>query len=325
MIGEIYLKQKGFSTVIFCLAVTLIITISSLVGIKSVGATELENINGLNLTEQDIDHLLSLGFSEEEIEYMDNEEYKLNKDLEGKVVSSTTQYLKITEQITGSVQTELSSQKKQSPKPTIKKLDEQTYYEELAKENESNEEFSTLKSKSKRTSYKKMTTSITKLATNKYRLKNSITWSKIPYTRHVDVSGVGINQTYWAPTPDSQYGKQNWKTWSTCNRTKYGSATYTKNSTKWKQGAGGYGLRINLPDDKTNGCASDRVEGLSSYMYYSVKPLTRTNRLDAYGQYAHQQTKSTLTPSISLSGVSFSVSPTNEFAEHPNTHVLVYK
>ncbi|MDP1420379.1 hypothetical protein Q8G35_18815 [Peribacillus simplex] len=293
---------------------------------KDKGSVE-KNKNALGLTVEEFNNLISLGFTEEEIENMDQKEYELNKDLKGEVVASTTQYLKITEPIQSeSSSQEPTIQENSSQEPTIVKLDEQTYYEELAKENESSGEVSTSASDSSSTSYKKMTTSITKLSTNNYRLKNSVTWSKMPFITHVDVTGVGINQTYWGPTPDTQYGKQNWTTWSFCNGTQSGSATYTSSSGQWKKGAGGYALKINLPNDETaSGCASDKVETLSSYMYYSVKPLTTTNRLDAYGQYAHQESTYTLTPSIALSGVSFSVSPTNEFAEHPNTHVLVYK
>ncbi|MBD1383428.1 hypothetical protein [Metabacillus arenae] len=311
-------KFKKIST--FLCFTILLFFVSS---ISVAQAEEIHNVNGLQLSDQEIENLISLGFTEEEIENMDHEEYKLNKDLKGEVVASTTQYLKITEP----VQSEFKSfQENSSQEPTLVELDEQTYYEELAKENESSGKVSTYASNSSSTSYKKMTTSITKLSTNNYRLKNSVTWSKMPYTRHVDVSGIGINQTYWAPTPNTQYGKQNWKTWSYCNGTQSGSATYTTSSGAWKKGAGGYALKMNLPNNETSGgCAADKVNTLSGYMYYSVKPLASTNRLDAYGQYAHQETVFTVQPSISLSGVSFNVSPTDKFSEHPNTHVLVYK
>lgn len=316
------MKIKFFSIVLLILALSIFGSgVSAKEKDKDEGKVE-KNKSSLELTDEEFNNFISLGFTEEEIKNMDKEEYELNKDLKGKVVASTTQYLKIIEPI----QSEFTTQENTSQKSTIVELDEQTYYEELAKENESNGEVSTSASDSTSTSYKTMTTTITKLSTNNYRLKNSVTWSKLPYIRYVDVTGVGINQTYWGPTPNTQYGKQNWKTYSYCNGTQSGSATYTTSSTKWKKGAGGYALKINLPNDETTGgCAADKVTSLSSYMYYSVAPLTSTNRLDAYGQYAHQESNYTLTPSISLSGVSFSVSPTTKFSEHPNTHVLVYK
>lgn len=322
------MKSKFFSVL---LALILVLSVFNFKVSAEENAEEgvvKKNRESLELTDKEVDNLLSLGFTEEEIQNMDQEEYELNKDLDGEVVASTTQYLKIVEPIESntSLKSQMELKETDSSEPTIIELDKQTYYEELEKEKQSSGQFSTFSSDSTSTSYKKMTTTITKLSTNNYRLKNSVSWSKLPSTRHVDVSGVGINQTYWGPTPGTQYGKQNWKTWSYCNGYQYGSATYTSGSSKWQKGAGGYALRMNLPDDETTGgCAADRVETLSSYMYYSVSPLATTNRLDAYGHFAHQESKSTLVPGISLSGVSFSVSPSTSFSEHPNTHILEYK
>lgn len=293
--------------------------------------TDEEKQVPIEISLEERENLISLGFTEEEIQNMSSEEYLLNKDLEGEVVASTTQFLKVIEPIQTSKYSTFSSSEIQSvttQKPVIIEMDEESYYNELAmKDTKNTKEFSTsATSDYTTTSYKKMTTLITKLSTNNYRLKNSVVWSKIPANKHVDVSGIGINQTYWAPTPGSQYAKQNWTKYSICTGTEAGSATYTTSSTKWSKGAGGYAVKMNLPNnDFGGGCYSQTVRSLSSYMYYSVKPLTSTNRLDAYGQYAHQEATYTLTPSISLSGVSFSVSPVAKFSVHPNTHALVYK
>lgn len=60
-------------------------------------------------------------------------------------------------------------------------------------------------------------------------------------------------------------------------------------------------------------------------MYYSVNVLASSNVIDAYGQYAHQEDEYTLSPSISLTGFSFGVTPANVFSIHPNTHAQVYR
>lgn len=267
------------------------------------------NANGLSISAEEYQRLLTLGFTDEEITNMDQEELEMNKELSGELTTATTQYLKIIDPTSP----EIDSQSQ------VQVLSEQTYNYEVDNYVEDASDGTT-------TSYKKMTTTITKLSTNSYRLKNSVTWSRIPATRHVDVTGVGINQSFWGPTPNSQYGKQNWKTYSYCNGTQSGSSTYNTSSDKWKKGSGGYSLKVNLPGDEiVGGCAADKVTALSSYMYYSVTPLTSTNRLDGYGQYAHQVVDFTLTPSISLNGAEFTVSPTEKFSEHPNTHVLQYK
>ncbi|MFF3025564.1 hypothetical protein ACFVRR_23455 [Gottfriedia sp. NPDC057948] len=266
-----------------------------------------------NLDFAQTNRLLNLGFTDSEIETMSNEEYEINKDLKGEVISTNTNYIKIIEpRVT--IAYSISNNE-----PIIKELDEETYYDEINKLND------TLKSRASSdfstTSYKKMTTTITKLSSKEYRLKNSVVWSKLPSQTYVDVIGIGINSSYWAPNPGTQYGQQNWTTYPTIgNPSKSKSAEYTKDSNKWKKGAGGYALKINLPDNKAKGIDSEYLKTLSSYMYYSVGSLTNTKRLDAYGNYAHQNSSYTLTPSIALSGISFSVSPAKKFSFHPDTH-----
>ncbi|XRG77045.1 hypothetical protein V5E38_14445 [Rossellomorea sp. GAMAL-10_SWC] len=107
------------------------------------------------------------------------------------------------------------------------------------------------------------------------------------------------------------------------NPSKSKSAKYTTGSNKWKKGAGGYALKINLPDNKPKGIDSEYLKTLSSYMYYSVGSLSNTRRLDTYGNYAHQNSSYTLTPSIALSGISFSVSSAKKFSIHPDTHASI--
>lgn len=281
---------------------------------------------------EEYNNLLALGFTQDAIQNMSKKEYLLNKDLEGELVATTTQYLKIIEPIEFADRASSSDASSYSIAPeqetVIIELDEETYYAELAKEENAEKSvgISALESSDKTTSYKTMTTSISKISYNNYRLTNSVVWSKLPYYRFVDVSGIGINSSFWAPTPGTEYGKQNWTTTSYCAGGETKSATYTTSSNKWKYGSGGYALKMNLPDDEMyGGCAAQRVKTLSSYMYYSVKPLTYTNRLDAYGHYAHQERNYTLSPGISLGGPSISVSPSTYFSYHPYTHVLVYK
>lgn len=296
-----------------------------IVGSETAKAEEVKsNVNNLKLSSQDIQNLKDLGFTEDEIMQMDKEEYEMNKNLDGEVVGENTNYIKITEP----EETAGLSRSSKDPLPIIEELDEETYNKEVAKAKKQDDSKVSTRaaSHSTKTKYKKMTTNIIKLGTNKYRLKNSVTWSRVPGYRYVDVNGIGINGSFWGPLAGSQYGKQNWKTWSTCNGYKYDDAVYTKKSTKWKSGEKGYSLKINLPNDvNNNGCASDGVEALSSYMYYTVVNQTKTNKIDAWGQYAHQEANYTLSPSISLSGVDFSVSPSKKFSIHPNTFAQVFK
>ncbi|MFZ3589857.1 hypothetical protein ACOI1C_11380 [Bacillus sp. DJP31] len=124
---------------------------------------------------------------------MDKEEFLLNKDLIGEVVSSSTEYFKIiapsSEDALNNQISELYKEKEKVVKPSkLIKLDQQAYFDELAKDKElsaledNKGLFSiTASSDTEPTSYKRMTTTITKLNTNTYRLKNSVTWDKLPF------------------------------------------------------------------------------------------------------------------------------------------------
>lgn len=173
------------------------------------------------------------------------------------------------------------------------------------------------------TSYKTMRTVISRTGKQNHRLKQSITWSKMPKNRYVDVTGIGINPSFWGPTPGSEYGEQKWTTYSHMSGTQSHSSIYNTSSTKWSRGTGGYSVRIDLPNNSFGGGADAKtVRTLTNYMYYSVRPVAVNSRLDAFGHYAHQEKNSAISPAISLSGVSFSVSPSTSFTYHPNTHVL---
>ncbi|KKB35990.1 hypothetical protein [Bacillus thermotolerans] len=314
------MKPKGLISFVFCLS--LYFSFGSLV--TTAHAESVNNVNGIEISDETFNNLLSLGFTKDEIENMSEEVYNLNKNLKGEIVASQTQYLKIIEN-PDTIKSPFLYNDLQTD-PIIVELDEATYNKEVAQEKKRAEENQispmdiTVESS---TSYKTMRTVIARLGTQNYRLKQSITWSKMPSNRYVDVTGIGINPSFWGPTPDSQYGEQKWTTYSHMSGTQSHSAIYNTSSTKWSKGIGGYALRIDLPNDSFGGGADAKtVRSLTSYMYYAVRPAAVNNRLDAFGHYAHQEKNSTISPSISLSGLAFSVSPTTSFSYHPNTHVL---
>ncbi|WP_146547658.1 hypothetical protein [Rummeliibacillus suwonensis] len=120
---------------------------------------------------------------------------------------------------------------------------------------------------------------------------------------------------------NSQYGKQNWKTVDFWGKSRYYSATYTDANNKWDKKQGGYGLRMNLPNNDSE--YTEDVWELSSYMYYTAYKENSTKHIDAYGHYAHQEKDLIAVPSFSLSGSSFSISSSSSFTIHkPNTHAV---
>ncbi|WHX66038.1 hypothetical protein QNH26_20575 [Peribacillus frigoritolerans] len=320
--------MKKFIFGIITFAICIIMT-----QVNDVKAAVLTNVNGLELTDQNIEDLRSLGFTDEAIENMDEEEYQLNKDLKGEIVDTDTKYIKtITPEENSEMQPleENEELQRSLPEKSLNvlesnnsisiELDEETFYKELEQEKTG---IKTMASDTTTTDYKIFKTTISKLSSSKYRLTNNMTWKKIPSTRQWDVSGVGINSTYWAPVPNSQYAKQNWKTYSHMSGNQSGSSTYKSSSSYWSKKAGGYALKMNLPNNTTNGADSKFVESLSNYMYYNVSKLASTKQLDAYGAYRHQATSASIGISYSISGSSLSVSPSTKFDGPITTHAQV--
>lgn len=306
------------------IAATLALGLCLFVSESYTSAQTLINESGIEISEEEYSNLLSIGFTSDEIQNMGQEAYELNKGIKGEVVGSETQYLKIIELPENQY---LRSNSTGNFEPLIIQLDKETYEKEVsnASNQTSNDNGITPYdiTETSKTSYKTMNTVIARLGVQNYRLKQSIIWHIMPSNRKIDVSGIGINGAFWGPTPNSNYGEQTWTTYSILNGTQSHSAIYNASSTSWHKGPGGYAVKIDLPDDDFGGGAGHKdVETLQSYMYYGVTPMVANNRLDAYGQYAHQETLFTISPAIALSGLSFSISQTSDFSYHPNTHVL---
>lgn len=87
------MKLKGLISFTFCLSLCCIFGNS----FTTAHAEPIKNINGIEISDETFNNLLSLGFTEDEIENMSEEAYNLNKNLKGEIVASQTQYLKIIE------------------------------------------------------------------------------------------------------------------------------------------------------------------------------------------------------------------------------------
>ena len=66
----------------------------SIISIGQVNAAEYENYYGIEMTNEEYNTLLNLGFSEDEIYYMNEETYLENKDLDATLFSKNKRYYK---------------------------------------------------------------------------------------------------------------------------------------------------------------------------------------------------------------------------------------
>ena len=82
-------KQKMF-------AYGIIAVFISIISMGQVNANVYENYYGIEMTNSEYNTLLNLGFSEDEIYYMNEETYLENKDLDAKLVVKDNKYYKTT-------------------------------------------------------------------------------------------------------------------------------------------------------------------------------------------------------------------------------------
>lgn len=309
---------------VFSLFTLLLITFGNTVSAEE--TVKLVNNNGLEIHKDEYDRLISLGFTEYDIENMNKEEFDLNKDLVGEVVSESVKYYEITEHDDEG----MNSLQKSTANEGIE-LNKEEYQKRVKEAKEEKGDVS-LNSSSDTgyTSYKTMTTSIIELSNGRYRVRNHVNWDVIPKTRSHDVIGAAINSSFFRPrnVSGTYYGKQFWTlTNTTWGKAYYGNATYNSSSSKWNKGGEGYGLKMNLKNDTHS---AEKVTDLYMYMYYEVEKASSSGNpsyLDVYGRYGHAQKNVSVNysfgitwgyPSISFSGVSSS-----SFSIQKNTHASI--
>lgn len=318
--------MKKLLVIPFCIC--FFIAFTSVVGAEQ--SKTIVNENGIEINGEQYNRLIDLGFSDREIQMMEQDEFNINKDLEGQVVSETTKYYEVKEMSSeGESSLQFYNYKENTNLNEGVELSKDEYEKRLKNiQEKENAGIRTLSSTDTGyTAYKTMTTKIIKLRGGTYRVRNDVKWDRIPKTRSYDVIGVAINPNFFKPvnTQGTYYGKQMWEiTQTNFGFAYYGSAIYNHTSNKWSKGGEGYGVKMNL---KNNLNSAEIVTGLSMYMYYEVDKATyniRPTSLDAYGRYAHAEKNVSLSysfgitwgaPSISFSGVS-----STSFSIQKNTH-----
>ena len=137
---------------------------------RPLASSDYVNYFGIEMTDDEYDTLLNLGFTDDEIMYMDERTFEENKDLDATLVATTHKYLKITYPMYGaSYVTELTEQQ----------FYEQTNGQMVAPLGEV---------------YTQWIHEVTTISQNgsKYRYKNSVSWTSLPTERYYDVIGIGF-------------------------------------------------------------------------------------------------------------------------------------
>ncbi len=322
-------KKIGASVLALVLTLPGITTYAATKEDKSI---KLTNKNGIEITNKDFKRLESLGFTSDDINGMDMEEYNLNKGLSGDIVSSSTKYYEVTENFNGS-STSVELDKTTYDKKVIEKKKEIQAKQDALQQSG---DVATLNPDSSSTSYKTMTTEIISLGSRKFRLKNSVTWSTLPSTRSYDVIGEAWNPSQYVGNKGTEYAKQNWTSYSyDTSSTTSQSSTYGAGHDYWEYSNAGYGTKMNLPDNnviynRDGSVSGSYVKSLSSYSYNTVEEVNpgTQSRIDAYGRYAHANTTVDVKFgfSVTLTGVGISISlvSTSSFDYQYNTQATLY-
>lgn len=167
-------KNKLYSYIVMLL---FVFTIS----MGQIKATQYENYYGVEMTNEQYNNLLELGFSEDEIYYMDMETFTANKDTLATLVSKTEKYYK-------SVYTDLNGN---------------SYSTEVSAEEYENQ--SSIQARGYvETEYKKVVSSISQLD-NQFRYKVTTSWKLLPSVRSYDIIGIGHRDPVQIPTAVNFY------------------------------------------------------------------------------------------------------------------------
>ncbi len=298
------MKKNIFMYGIFILVMTLFTSkVSALEYINE----KYVNAYGIEITEKQKENLENLGFTELEIETMDQEEFDNNKDLNAMLVAQTDKYYKTiviypSEISTYSLNKNLLSTTTEISKEEYENSDE-NLISPLANTNGYTE-----------TNYKKMTTTIAKVNNSYFRYKNTLVWKKLPATRSYDIIGIGIDSTvsgvssskYYRTTAEIDDSAQ-----QVCTFATYSSVQ------AWELSGSGYAATFKVPSDTT----TRKVTSLSTEMYFNVQKLTNTTikTLNAYGDYKHAQLTVDASVgagvSIGTGGISFDASVSASIVE----------
>jgi|GEM_PF-1021905 len=279
------------------------------------------NQNGIKMTEHEVTNLKNLAFTDEQISYMDLEEFDKNKNLVSEIESISEIYVKSTyytafEKVP--TKSRVDIEKTLTNEGTLYVVNE--VITEEAYERVSEDDIISTKSLVtgiRETTYKKLTTTIIKNGSY-YRVRNDLTWKKMPSTRSYDVFGIRVADSNVSPKASSQYAKMTWKVEHQCGNYSNQYSTVYSSLDNWNVSSGnGYGVTMKLPSDaKCTGSVYDpyyntiinkagvaKVTSLGMYMYYDVKKKTTVTvkAIDAYGSYQHSTKTISFKNSLSFS------------------------
>lgn len=287
------MKTKKVKTLILSMAVCFGMNLMS---VGAFAATLNSNkILSASQKAQAKEYMLSIGLNKNFVNNAPDSE--LSKYVNGKKVSQTKKYYRIEHSTNGVDAKKIEISKDECDK-------------EIAQQ-KSNISIDSDGSNSTSNSWMEMDLTATDDGDNVFTISNACTWLTTPDERDNDVIGIGhdTNLTtkqntsyFYSQCYDHSTGGGYWKT--------------SSSSSPLVQNAGGNAFKWALPDDSYNTSAPWYYDSFYAYMSYNVVVSSNSysGDLSAYGDYEHQNTSYSFSPSISYPlGGSISVSSSNKY------------
>lgn len=247
----------------------LVVLFVFMIGMNYAKANAYENYYGININNEEYNNLIGLGFSEDEIYYMDLQTFEENKDLPGELVAQDVTYYKTVQPYYGN-----------------------SYTVELTEE-EYNTESNIMTLGTVETQYKTMVTTLSKNG-SKYRYKISLLWNNIPKVKSYDIIGIGFSDDVYINSSVNFYYYY-CSSSSSCSTEYY---YYNKKST-----ATGGTTVFKIPSSTSVSLSS------VMYYDVSKDTTGTINSLEMCGDYAHATSSvpatNTSNHNISIGGIGF--------------------
>ena len=225
------------------------------------------NNNNIEITEEEYLNLLSVGFTENEIDNLNYDLYQEYKDTTGIGLVTNEKYYKTTH-----------IEKNGITQSTTEEVTELEYL--YGNDNTMITATGTIY-----TEYKKLITSLSKTSDDTVTGKVTLEWRKMPKKRSYDIIGIGYasNTVRRSLSPYFQLD------YTTSSNNSYTSMTYN-----WHETA-------NYGDTAVSQLPSGSLNALSSYILVKLKkkvPNSTVNQITVYGDYAHATSNISLTNAL---------------------------
>lgn len=248
-------------------------------------------ITPINLSNEEKERLVQLGFTENEIATMSLEEYNKYRDLDGELLSLEESYYKIVSDSQGNVLKTVEV----SEDATLTALDQST------------PTFRATASDTEETSWMKMTTTSSKLSNGNIQLKNSFIWLNNPQVALTDVVAISHSANA-VKVPDTEGFSYKYTD---------GKGTHSVSASGTTRNDYGIAKKFNLKAIGINSPPTNH----NGYISVQVKKSNQNDiRANAYGHYTHVTIGFTST--IDIKSGSISVGGTISESKMTDTMIL---